>query len=286
MPKKINKKIKSGKKKVGKKGAKKKVKKVSNSTHETKSTKTKLELSINKYLNTPGKYKELMCAADKWLTKYRDELVDLLKLHSNYTQDCVTYDDFKAGTFRSGEQLLEKEAESQTIPSPLLSQDRGWILGYFHCITCLVLENHPFHFQQLLPLNTYTEGVIEIIRRHTRLCTPTIHVYLEESASESSALAKQLMLTDQGLVGGPEWSPTEVHFYYRPGGYAQSDWSPTPLCDFLRVAHDPLLWSQMILDGIAHEERVRRQMNALSLNESETTRILTKEQQQQQQTDI
>lgn len=48
-------------------------------------------------MKVPGKYKELMVAADKWMDEYRDELIDLLKLHSNYTQECVTYDDFKAG---------------------------------------------------------------------------------------------------------------------------------------------------------------------------------------------
>lgn len=104
-----------------------------------------------------------------------------------------------------------------------------------------------------------------ILRRHTKLCTPTIQVYLDQSATESSALRGQQMLTDQGLTGGPEWSPTEVRFYYRPGGFAPSDWSPTPLHDFLRVAYDPLLWSQIVIDEMRYEERTRRQLEALSL---------------------
>ncbi|THD24872.1 hypothetical protein D915_004385 [Fasciola hepatica] len=297
MPKKTKRaKIKSGtKKKVGEKGSKTRVK------------KTKLELSIEKYMKVPGKYKELMNAVDKWLCTYRDELIDLLKLQSNYTQACVTYDDFKAALIclefpftkleihlitmlldRNMEGFiyftelanslnslrLEKESESGALPSPLISGDRGWVLGCFYCITCLVKDNHPFHFKQLLPLNTYTEGIVEIIRRHTKLCTPTIQVYLDQSATESSVLKEQVMLTDRGLNGGPEWSPTEVQFYYRPGGFSPSDWSPTPLHDFLRVAYDPLLWSQMVFDEMRHEERVRRQLNALSLQDPEMSTAL------------
>ncbi|KAF6774152.1 hypothetical protein AHF37_06511 [Paragonimus kellicotti] len=160
---------------------------------------------------------------------------------------------------------LRELATSKQEDSKILIADRGWILGRFFCLSCLDVATHPFHFERLFPLNTYTEGVASIIRSHTGLCTPTIDIYLSSTEQREHKLQPNMMLTDQQLDGGDEWSPIEVAFYYRPASYLPSDWSPNSGPDFMSVAHDPLLWSKMIVEVSRYEERMQRHMSLLSI---------------------
>ncbi|CAL8105316.1 unnamed protein product [Calicophoron daubneyi] len=162
--------------------------------------------------------------------------------------------------------MLEEAKTKPPIPT-IATPDRGWIKGKFYCLNCLEDANHPYHFEEMFPANTFSEGVVNIIRRHTKLCTPSIKVNQSSDEKKESELTTGLMLTDQGLEGGDEWNPKEATFYYRPSGYIASEWSPTNIPDFMALAHDPILWSKMISEIMLYEERVEKRMAKLGLRE-------------------
>lgn len=288
------KKLKKTKGKAKTKGSKKK-----RSGKSKKVKKTKFEIAVEKYRKVPGRYQAFLKAVDAWFSQHREEFVNILKLHISYSSDLASYDDFRAGltdmnfpfnkleiqmisllydSDRDGFinlddldislnelRLKEEAANKQDIPK-IVTEDRGWILGCFYCLSCLEIATHPFHFERLFPLNTYTEGVANIIKNQTGLCTPTIDIYLSPAAELENKLEPKTMLTDQDIIGGDEWAPTEVGFYYRPAGYPPSPWSPGYFPDFISVEHDPLLWSKMTIELARYDERVQRQMSLLRIS--------------------
>ncbi|KAA3675952.1 uncharacterized protein DEA37_0012842 [Paragonimus westermani] len=271
-------------------------KKRSGKTRKVK--KSKLEIAVENYRKVPRRYQALLTAVDAWFSQHLEEFVSLLRLHISYSSDHASYDDFKAGLVdmkfpfnkleiqmisllydsdRDGfinlddlqtslnELRLRELATSKQEDPKILISDRGWILGRFFCLSCLDIATHPFHFERLLPLNTYTEGVANVIRSHTALCTPTIDIYLSSTEQCEHKLQPNMMLTDQQLNGGNEWSPIEVAFYYRPASYLPSEWSPNSLPDFMSVAHDPLLWSEMTVEVARYEKQMQRHMSLLNI---------------------
>ncbi|KER19352.1 hypothetical protein T265_15567, partial [Opisthorchis viverrini] len=131
-----------------------------------------------------------------------------------------------------------------------------WILARFYCLSCLEISEHPYHFSRSISVNTYSEGLADIIRNRTGLCTPKIAIFLSSDAEDSTQLQPETMLCDQGLRGGEEWSPMEVGFYYRPLMENQQSCSDIGDFEFVISVHDPILWSKMIIDLAKCEDRL------------------------------
>ncbi|CAH8657178.1 unnamed protein product [Schistosoma bovis] len=182
---------------------------------KTSRKKTVLEAKIDKFCADEEKYIDFLKRSNLWIKCHAEQLKNLLHLTAHYSDLNFTYDDFKAALlslkcpFTKFEidvitRLLDKNKngfidyqdltcsltklslEDGTLKElsieRIAKSDRGSVICKFNCLNCINIHESPLHFEQLVPLNTYTEGLVNIIRHKTLLWLPKISIFLSVNA--------------------------------------------------------------------------------------------------------
>ncbi|CAH8655954.1 unnamed protein product [Schistosoma margrebowiei] len=282
------------KKKKGKSG-KKRGKRLKTSRKK----KTVLEAKIDKFCADEEKYIDFLKRSNLWIKCHAEQLKNLLHLTAHYSDLNFTYDDFKAALlslkcpFTKFEidvitRLLDKnkngfiEYQDLTCSLTKLSledgtlkelsieriakSDRGSVICKFNCLNCMNIHESPLHFEQLVPLNTYTEGLVNIIRHKTLLWLPKISIFLSVNAEPASELLPELMLSDYDIKSGAKYDAPKLDLFYKPTGQILSNNHYTvELLDTVNTLQsDPVLWSKLVTENIKFQETLSHNFQLLA----------------------
>ncbi|KAK4474430.1 hypothetical protein MN116_001586 [Schistosoma mekongi] len=280
-------------------------KKRSKRPRTSRKKKTVLEAKIEKFCSDEEKYTDFLKRSNLWIVCYADQLKSLLHLTVHYSDVHFTYDDFKAALlslncpFTKFEidvitRLLDKNKngfiEYQDLSSSLTKlslqdgslkefnieriakSERGSIICKFHCLNCINVRDTPLHFEQLIPLNTFTEGLVSIIRHETLLWLPKISIFLSANEEPESELLPELMLSDYNIKSGAKYDAPKVDLFYKPTGQILSNdhYTVALLGVVDTLQSDPILWSKLVTENIKFQENVSKKIKLLSNIDSKT----------------
>ncbi|XP_018654854.1 hypothetical protein Smp_017870 [Schistosoma mansoni] len=212
--------------------------------------KTVLEAKIDKFCADEEKYADFLKRSNLWIKCHAEQIKSLLHLTAHYSDFNFTYDDFKAGLFLEDGTLKGLNIER------IAKSDRGSVICKFNCLNCMNIHESPLHFEQLVPLNTFTEGLVNIIRHKTLLWLPKISIFLSVNAESESELLPELMLSDYDIKSGAKYDAPKLDLFYKPTGQIlSSDHYTVELFDTVETLQsDPVLWSKLVTENIKFQE--------------------------------
>ncbi|VDM00482.1 unnamed protein product [Schistocephalus solidus] len=98
----------------------------------------------------------------------------------------------------------------------LLSLISRWVRVFFRYLTYAQCGALNLHFSKDVPANTSTDVLVEIIRQHCRLNSPSFNLFSHKSALPKDAVPIGVTLEDMGILGGQRLAPEEFTLYYQP----------------------------------------------------------------------
>ncbi|CAH8638214.1 unnamed protein product [Heterobilharzia americana] len=270
-----------------------------------KKRKTILEIKIDKFCSDEEKYADFLKRSSMWMTQNEEQLRSLLHLTVQYSDINFTYDDFKAALLSLNcpftkleldviTRLLDRDKngfiEYEDLASSLISlsikdgalkikniekiekSERGWVVCKFHCLNCINIHDSPLHFERIIQLNTFTEGLVSMIRQETLLWLPKISIFLSANEEPESELQTELMLSDYDLKSGAKYDAPQLDLFYRPIGKVLSNDSCTDkLSDVGETLQaDPILWSKLVTENTKfHEKSIKFEKLLILLNSNQ-----------------
>ncbi|BHF69879.1 hypothetical protein SprV_0301292600 [Sparganum proliferum] len=127
---------------------------------------------------------------------------------------CIQMKDLEAGVLR----LCQKEELSimQRAPSALIRPPVLWVRIFFRYLTYAQCSTLNLHFSKDVPANTSTGVLVEIIRQHCRLNSPSVNLFSHKAALPKDAVPIGVTLEELGILGGQRLAPEEFTLYYQP----------------------------------------------------------------------
>ncbi|CAH8570467.1 unnamed protein product [Schistosoma turkestanicum] len=262
-----------------------------------------LEAKINEFCADEEKYIDFLNRSNLWMKSNAEQLENLLHSTVQYSSFNFTYDDFKAAlsslncpftkfeidvitrlldrnkngfidyddlTCSLTELSLENGSLKKLNIDRIEKSDRGSVICKFNCLNCLNVLECPLHFEKLISLNTFTEGLISIIRHETLLWLPKISIFLSANAQPESELLPELMLSDYDIKSGAIYDPPKLDLFYQITGQVLSDDHYTiEILDTLDTLQaDAVLWSKLVLENIKFQENVPQNVKLLDNTKS------------------
>nr|CAH8872652.1 unnamed protein product [Trichobilharzia regenti] len=252
--------------------------------------KTTLEVKIEKFCADEEKYIEFLKRSNFWITENIGQLKSLLHQTVHYSDTNFTYDDFKAAVLSLNcpftkleidviTRLLDQDKngfiEYEDLATSLTNlslkdgtlraleiekiqkSERGWTVCKFHCLNCINICDSPLHFERLVPLNTFTEGLISIIRQETLLWLPQISIFVSANEEPDSELQPEFMLSDYDIKSGSKYDAPSLDLFYRSTGRILRNDSCVNEVHIMpeEIQADPILWSKLVIENIKFQEK-------------------------------